>query len=259
MRVISSWSRRRCRLCRDRSARSTSRNCLRTSVALSPASSPARPSRTPAGKIDPERYSGALLVDIVGGAAGSAVTTAIGGLGGVLGGPVGSAGAGAANTVFTKVLPFSILLRVVKSMPVLSANSRSVQLCASLSLCIWRPKCPIAELLLPLALMAISLARCFSIRHPLLQSVHTFRCRRENVAPARRVNPANAGGGVAKTEVSQVSQGESDDVGQLDDFEVVEERRRVMVALAGLTDKYRRLNAEMTRRETLRWMVRADG
>ena len=55
--------------------------------------------------------------------------------------------------------------------------------------------------------------------------------------------------------MSQVSQGESDDVGQLDDFEVVEERRRVMVALAGLTDKYRRLNAEMTRRETLRWMV----
>jgi hypothetical protein len=52
-----------------------------------------------------------------------------------------------------------------------------------------------------------------------------------------------------------VSQNESDDVSQLDDFEVVEERRRVMVALAGLTDKYRRLNAEMTKRETLRWMV----
>jgi hypothetical protein len=52
-----------------------------------------------------------------------------------------------------------------------------------------------------------------------------------------------------------VSQSESDDVSQLDDFEVVEERRRVMVALARLTDEYRRLNAEMTRRETLRWMV----
>ena len=52
-----------------------------------------------------------------------------------------------------------------------------------------------------------------------------------------------------------MSQGESDDVGQLDDFEVVEERRRVMVALARLTDRYRLLNAEMTKRETLRWMV----
>jgi hypothetical protein len=41
----------------------------------------------------------------------------------------------------------------------------------------------------------------------------------------------------------------------LDDFEVVEERRRVMAALARLTDKYKRLNAEMTKRETLRWMV----
>ena len=52
-----------------------------------------------------------------------------------------------------------------------------------------------------------------------------------------------------------MSQSDSDDVSQLDDFEVVEERRRVMVALARLTDKYRRLNAEMTKRETLRWMV----
>jgi hypothetical protein len=58
----------------------------------------------PGGKIDPRRYWGALLVDIVGGAAGGAVTTAIGGLGGVLGGPVGAAAAaGAANTVVTKV------------------------------------------------------------------------------------------------------------------------------------------------------------
>src|ERR1700722_13195859 len=58
----------------------------------------------PGGKIDPRRYWGALLVDIVGGAAGGAVTTAIGGLGGALGGPVGAAAAaGAANTVVTKV------------------------------------------------------------------------------------------------------------------------------------------------------------
>ena len=52
-----------------------------------------------------------------------------------------------------------------------------------------------------------------------------------------------------------MGQGESDDLSQLDDFELVEERRRVMVALARLTDKHRRLNAEMTKRETLRWMV----
>jgi hypothetical protein len=44
----------------------------------------------PGGKIDPKRYWGALLVEIVGGA----VTTAIGGLGGVLGGPVGAASVG---------------------------------------------------------------------------------------------------------------------------------------------------------------------
>ena len=52
-----------------------------------------------------------------------------------------------------------------------------------------------------------------------------------------------------------MSQSETDDVSQLDDFEVVEERRRVMVALARLTDKYKQLNGEMTKRETLRWMV----
>ncbi len=59
---------------------------------------------SPGGKIDPKRYWGALLIEIVGGAAGGAVTTAIGGLGGVLGGPVGAAAAaGAANSVVTKV------------------------------------------------------------------------------------------------------------------------------------------------------------
>jgi hypothetical protein len=46
-----------------------------------------------------------------------------------------------------------------------------------------------------------------------------------------------------------------DDYGQLDDFEIVDERRRVMTALTVLTDKYRALSQEMTRRETLRWMV----
>ena len=45
------------------------------------------------------------------------------------------------------------------------------------------------------------------------------------------------------------------EVTQLDDFEVVEERQRVMAALAGLTERYRALNREMSTRETLQWMV----
>ena len=52
-----------------------------------------------------------------------------------------------------------------------------------------------------------------------------------------------------------MSQPEPDEVGKMDDFEVIEGRRRVKVALAMLTDEYKRLNEEMTRRETLRWMV----
>ena len=50
-------------------------------------------------------------------------------------------------------------------------------------------------------------------------------------------------------------QNTADDVSRMDDFEVVKERTNVMTALASLTDRYKRLNAEMTRRETLRWMV----
>ena len=57
-------------------------------------------------------------------------------------------------------------------------------------------------------------------------------------------------------EVRQVSQPEPDDVSRLDDFQVLSERRRVMDALAFLTQRYKRLTDEMTRRETLRWMVR---
>ena len=47
----------------------------------------------------------------------------------------------------------------------------------------------------------------------------------------------------------------SGDVSQFDDFEVIEERRRVMEALATLTDRYRQLNQEISRRETLQWML----
>ena len=42
----------------------------------------------------------------------------------------------------------------------------------------------------------------------------------------------------------------------LDDFEVLAERVRVAGMLAALTDRYRQLNQEMNRRETLRWMLR---
>jgi hypothetical protein len=42
----------------------------------------------------------------------------------------------------------------------------------------------------------------------------------------------------------------------LDDFEVLAERARVAGMLAALTDRYRQLNHEMNRRETLRWMLR---
>ena len=48
-----------------------------------------------------------------------------------------------------------------------------------------------------------------------------------------------------------MSQSELDEVSQLDDFEVVEERRRVMVALIMLTDKYKRLNAEYLKAATV--------
>jgi len=42
---------------------------------------------------------------------------------------------------------------------------------------------------------------------------------------------------------------------ELDDFQVIAERRRVARMLTALTDRYRELNQEMSRRETLRWMV----
>ena len=41
----------------------------------------------------------------------------------------------------------------------------------------------------------------------------------------------------------------------LNDFEVIAERRVASDAIASLTEKYRRLCLEMSRRETLRWML----
>jgi hypothetical protein len=46
-----------------------------------------------------------------------------------------------------------------------------------------------------------------------------------------------------------------DDVGQLDDFQVIAERIRVSDAITALIDRYRKLNEEMGRRMTLRWML----
>jgi hypothetical protein len=45
------------------------------------------------------------------------------------------------------------------------------------------------------------------------------------------------------------------DLSDMDDFEVLAERRKVMTDLAFLADKYKALNDEMTKRETLRWMI----
>jgi hypothetical protein len=42
---------------------------------------------------------------------------------------------------------------------------------------------------------------------------------------------------------------------RLDDFELIAERRRVMATLTALTDQYRALNQEISRRESLRWML----
>jgi len=48
---------------------------------------------------------------------------------------------------------------------------------------------------------------------------------------------------------------DQDEVSRMDDFEVISERNNVMAALSELTGRYKRLNDEMSRRETLRWMV----
>jgi hypothetical protein len=41
----------------------------------------------------------------------------------------------------------------------------------------------------------------------------------------------------------------------LDDFQVIAERLQIMRVIAALTDRYTRLNEEMTRRATLAWML----
>ena len=45
------------------------------------------------------------------------------------------------------------------------------------------------------------------------------------------------------------------DVSRMDDFQVIAERQRVMTALAALTDQYRELNQEISRRDSLKWML----
>lgn len=48
---------------------------------------------------------------------------------------------------------------------------------------------------------------------------------------------------------------EDADVSQLDDFQVIAERLWLTEANAALSARYKELNQEMTRRETLRWML----
>jgi hypothetical protein len=50
--------------------------------------------------------------------------------------------------------------------------------------------------------------------------------------------------------------GRPEDTGQLDDFQVIAERAQVAQAIAALTDRYRELNQEMTKRGSLQWMLR---
>jgi hypothetical protein len=45
------------------------------------------------------------------------------------------------------------------------------------------------------------------------------------------------------------------EVTDLDDFQVIAERRWLKEAIAAMIDRYRRINQEMGRRETLRWML----
>lgn len=42
---------------------------------------------------------------------------------------------------------------------------------------------------------------------------------------------------------------------ELDDFQVITERLKVMDTMAALTDRYKQLNDEMGRRATLAWML----
>jgi hypothetical protein len=42
---------------------------------------------------------------------------------------------------------------------------------------------------------------------------------------------------------------------EMDDFEVIARRLRVMTEITALTEMYRQLNQEMTRRRALRWML----
>ena len=45
------------------------------------------------------------------------------------------------------------------------------------------------------------------------------------------------------------------EVAELDDFQVIAERHQVSETIAALIDRHGKLNEEMTRRATLRWML----
>lgn len=94
------------------------------------------------------------------------------------------------------------------------------------------------------------LSQLYGCRHPLRNPRHTLRRARGRCPDRPDKEPASR---ADHQEVKGVSQ--PLDLSELDDFQVIEERRKVMAALAFLTDKYRDLNEEMTRRKTLRWMT----
>jgi hypothetical protein len=45
------------------------------------------------------------------------------------------------------------------------------------------------------------------------------------------------------------------ELAELDDFQVITERLRIMNSMAALTDRYKQLNEEMRSRSTLAWML----
>jgi hypothetical protein len=55
--------------------------------------------------------------------------------------------------------------------------------------------------------------------------------------------------------MSRQATAEETEVNLMDGFQVIAERQRIMATLAALTDRYRTLNHEIGRRETLQWML----
>jgi hypothetical protein len=81
------------------------------------------------------------------------------------------------------------------------------------------------------------------------------RCRRNSTPVAAPAGPDGSGTGHLRAKGKAMDEAHNADFTQLDDFQVIAERRRVTETIATLADRYRKLNEEMTRRATLRWML----